>query len=62
MPDGRTALMIAAMFNRTAIVDLLVRHGRICTGPDAGGVSALRMRGWEDGGGGCAGAVEGIWG
>ncbi|MNR53666.1 Ankyrin repeat protein [compost metagenome] len=31
-PDGRTALMTAAMFNRTDIVDLLIAHG---ANPDA---------------------------
>ncbi|MGI4856868.1 MAG: ankyrin repeat domain-containing protein, partial [Janthinobacterium lividum] len=39
--DGRTALMMAAMFNRTEIVDLLIAHGANPDATDANGVTAL---------------------
>jgi ankyrin repeat protein len=39
-PDGRTALMVAAMFNRTAIVDLLIAHGANPNAQDVNGVKA----------------------
>jgi hypothetical protein len=44
-PDGRTALMIAAMFNRTAIMELLIAHGADPKARDANGVSALDAAG-----------------
>jgi ankyrin repeat protein len=39
-PDGRTALMIAAMFNRVEIVDLRIARGANPDARDAGGFSA----------------------
>ncbi len=39
-PDGRTALMTAAMFNRTDIVDLLIAHGANPDARDHRGLSA----------------------
>lgn len=39
--DGRTALMMAAMFNRTEIVDYLIGQGANPRATDANGVSAL---------------------
>jgi uncharacterized protein len=39
-PDGRTALMIAAMFNRVEIVDLLIGRGANPDARDANGFSA----------------------
>ncbi len=39
-PDGRTALMIAAMFDRTRIVEYLVSRGANLDATDASGVSA----------------------
>ncbi|WP_228527143.1 ankyrin repeat domain-containing protein [Noviherbaspirillum soli] len=41
MPGGRTALMVAAMFNRCDVVDLLLRHGAPADARDAGGLTAL---------------------
>ena len=38
---GRTALMMAAMFNRTAIVDYLLSKGADAQRQDAKGVTAL---------------------
>ncbi|MFP4906000.1 ankyrin repeat domain-containing protein, partial [Paraburkholderia sp. BR14261] len=40
-PDGRTALMIAAMFNRSDIVDLLLARGANPAAHDAAGNTAL---------------------
>ncbi|MCY1464080.1 Ankyrin repeats (many copies) [compost metagenome] len=39
--DGRTALMMAAMFNRTAIVEYLLGKGADAQRQDAKGISAL---------------------
>lgn len=39
--DGRTALMMAAMFNRTAIVDYLLAQGADPKRADAKGMTAL---------------------
>ena len=39
--DGRTALMMAAMFNRTAIVDYLISKGANPNVQDAKGVTPL---------------------
>lgn len=39
--DGRTALMMAAMFNRTEMVDYLVSQGANPKATDAQGVTAL---------------------
>jgi hypothetical protein len=50
-PDGRTALMIAAMFNRSAIVERLLARGADPQARDAGGatpLSAARMMGAVD--------------
>jgi uncharacterized protein len=38
--DGKTALMMAAMFNRTEIVDLLLAHGADINARDANGLTA----------------------
>jgi len=40
-PDGRTALMIAAMFNRSEIVEFLIAQGADPHACDAGGATAL---------------------
>ncbi|MBV8259862.1 MAG: ankyrin repeat domain-containing protein, partial [Paraburkholderia sp.] len=40
-PDGRTALMVAAMFNRTDIVDLLLARGANPVARDTAGNTAL---------------------
>ena len=40
-PDGKTALMMAAMFNRTDIVELLIAQGADPDARDASGMSAL---------------------
>jgi len=39
--DGRTALMMAAMFNRTEIVTYLISQGADPKARDSNGVSAL---------------------
>ncbi|MNZ45255.1 Ankyrin repeats (3 copies) [compost metagenome] len=39
--DGRTALMMAAMFNRPAIVDYLISQGADPKAKDANGITAL---------------------
>jgi len=39
--DGRTALMMAAMFNRVEIVDYLIGQGADPKAKDANGVTAL---------------------
>jgi len=39
--DGRTALMMAAMFNRTPIIDYLVSKGADPKAKDANGITAL---------------------
>ena len=39
-PDGRTALMIAAMFNRVELVEYLIGHGANPDARDANGFSA----------------------
>ena len=39
--DGRTALMMAAMFNRGEIVDYLISQGADPRAKDANGVTAL---------------------
>ena len=39
-PDGKTALMMAAMFNRTDIVDLLLARGGDPEARDAAGLTA----------------------
>jgi ankyrin repeat protein len=36
-PDGRTALMMAAMFDRSEMVELLLSHGADVTRQDASG-------------------------
>ena len=38
--DGKTALMVAAMFNRAEIVDLLLAHGADAEARDASGLTA----------------------
>ena len=40
-PDGLTASMIAAMFNRTEIVAYLMTHGANVEAKDVNGVSAI---------------------
>ena len=40
-PGGKTALMMAAMFNRREIVDLLLAHGANIDASDVNGVTAL---------------------
>lgn len=40
-PDGKTALMFAAMFNRVAIVELLVRRGARIDAKDVRGMTPL---------------------
>ena len=39
--DGRTALMMAAMFNRVAIIDYLISKGADPKAKDANGITAL---------------------
>ena len=39
-PDGRTALMMAAMFNRTAMLELMLAHGGDPHARNAKGLSA----------------------
>ena len=39
--DGRTALMMAAMFNRTEIIDYLISKGADPKAKDANGITAL---------------------
>ncbi len=39
--DGRTALMMAAMFNRVEVVDYLVSKGADPKAKDANGITAL---------------------
>ena len=39
--DGRTALMMAAMFNRVAIIDYLISKGADPQAKDANGITAL---------------------
>ncbi len=39
-PDGRTALMMAAMFDRAEMLDLLLARGADAEARDAGGLTA----------------------
>ena len=42
-PDGKTPLMMAAMFNRLAILDLLLQHGARIDAVDSRGMSAVKL-------------------
>ena len=42
-PDGRTALMMAAMFDRTALLDLLLARGADPAARDAAGLTAAEL-------------------
>jgi ankyrin repeat protein len=43
MSDGKTALMFAAMFNRTEIIDLLLTHGADASLQSDDGMTALSL-------------------
>ncbi len=43
MPDGKTALMFAAMFNRTEIIDLLLSHGADVSLQSSDGMTAIKL-------------------
>jgi ankyrin repeat protein len=42
-PDGKTPLMMAAMFNRLAIFELLLQHGARIDAVDSRGMSAISL-------------------
>ena len=42
-PDGKTPLMMAAMFNRLAILELLLQHGARIDAVDSRGMSAISL-------------------
>lgn len=42
-PDGRTALMFAAMFDRVEVVEALLRHGASPERRDGGGARAVDL-------------------
>ncbi len=43
MPDGKTALMFAAMFNRTEIIDLLLSRGADASLQSDDGLTAVSL-------------------